>query len=298
MAIFDTPENGRAELTRRTLESLTDTVDFYKHRLFLVINAATPETMAAIKTFSAKAVSRVHETPKAGGVGMEAKNPVTVIRNSENVGTARAINQAWKHKYPGENAIKMDNDVVIHRSGWVDEMEEAISRDPRIGIIGLKRKDLWETPWHPNPDHRSTLRMLPHEAGQKWLIVEDVNHVMGTCQMYSAALLEKIGYLYQRGLYGFDDSLAAIRCKVAGFNSCFLQGVEIDHIDPGGNDFTQWKRDKAGEDSPEYHRLKAGYLNGTIGVYYDADGNNPTTLDTVERSVPRYSWAAPNLHTR
>jgi GT2 family glycosyltransferase len=284
MAIFDTHENGRSELTRRTLESLTDTVDFYKHRLFLVINAATPETEEAVDYC------------------FEYLQPsCTVIRNTENVGTARAINQAWKHRKPGENAIKMDNDVVIHRAGWVDEMEEAISRDPRIGIIGLKRKDLWETPWHPNHDHRSTLRMLPHEAGQKWLIVEDVNHVMGTCQMYSAALLEKIGYLYQPGLYGFDDSLAAIRCKVAGFKSCFLQGVEIDHIDPGGTDFTQWKRDKAGEDSPEYHKLKAGYLNGTIGVYYDADGNNvtiPTTLDTVERAVPRYSWAAPNLHTR
>lgn len=298
IAIFDTPENGRSELTRRTLEGLLDTVDFERHRVFLVVNAATEETEAAIKDFSSKAVRFVTksvQTVRGSDYIETIKTPVQIIKNAENVGTARAINQAWKLRYPGEHAIKMDNDVVIHRKGWIDEMEEAISRDPKIGIIGLKRKDLWETPWHPDPAQRSTLRMLPHEAGQKWLIVEDVNHVMGTCQMYNSALLEKIGYLYQPRLYGFDDSLAAIRCRVAGFKSCFLHGYEIDHIDPGGTAFTQWKRDVAGEDSAEYNRLKTGYLNGTIGIYYDADGNNQTTVDSFQ---PGYIARTPNYSTR
>ncbi len=217
----------------------------------------------------------------------------SVIWLPENIGTARAVNKGWKHRQPGEMCIKMDDDVVIHRAGWVDEMEEALQRDPKIGIIGLKRKDLWETPWHPDPTQRSAVMMLPHQAGQKWIIVEDVNHVMGTCQAYSPALLEKIGYLYQPRLYGFDDSLAAIRCKVAGFRSCFLHGYEIDHIDPGGDAYTQEKRDLAGQDSAEFHRIKAGYLNGTIGIYYDADGNNPTTVEQ-----PGYKWTLPNLQTR
>lgn len=292
IAIFDTPENGRSELTRRTLESLLQTVDFTRHRVFLVVNAATPETEAAIDAFRSGIIEMKYNPipPDTNGANFAT---ATIIRNKENKGTARAINRAWKHRQPGEHAIKMDNDVVIHRSGWVDEMEEAISRDPKIGIIGLKRKDLWETPWHPDPTQRSAMRMLPHEAGQKWIIVEDVNHVMGTCQMYNAALLDKIGYLYQPGLYGFDDSLAAIRCKVAGFTSCFLHGYEIDHIDPGGNEHTEWKRRKAGEDSPEYHRLKDGYLSGSISIYYDADGAQP-----VEPVLPLRSWLMPNLSTR
>jgi GT2 family glycosyltransferase len=279
IAIYDTPENGRSELTRRTLESLLETVDFQRHRVFLVVNAATDETENDIKHF-------FNCLDKS----------CTIIRNAENVGTARAINQAWKYRKPGEHAIKMDNDVVIHRAGWVDEMEEAITRDARIGIIGLKRKDLWETPWHPSPDFRSTLRMLPHEAGQRWIIVEDVQHVMGTCQMYSSALLDKIGYLYQPGPYGFDDSLSAIRCRVSGFRSCFLHGYEIDHIDPGGNDHTKWKSDITASGTPankEYHRLKDGYLSGAIPVYYDADGAQP-----VEHALPFRSWLVPNLSTR
>lgn len=289
MASYCTESNNRAPLLKRTLDSLLQTVDFQKHRIFIVVNSAVPESVDAIFQFG-----------KAVGPALE------VIYPPENIGTARAVNKGWERRVPGEMAIKMDDDVVIHRAGWVDEMEEAISRDSKIGIIGLKRKDLWETPWHPNQEHRGHLRMLPHETGQKWIIVEDVNHVMGTCQAYSAALLERIGYLYQPRLYGFDDSLAAIRCKVAGFRSCFLHGYEIDHIDPGGDAYTQEKRDMAGQDSAEYHRLKTGYIdhsisiyydadgnNRTVSVYYDADGNNPTTVEK-----PGYTWTIPNLSTR
>ncbi len=279
MAVYDTVENGRAGLTRRTLESLANTVDLSAHRIFLVINAGTQETMSAIMDFN--------DTVLYAGRG----DNLTVIRNAENIGTARAINKAWAYRKYGENAIKMDNDVVIHRSGWVEEMEECICRMPKIGIIGLKRKDLWENPDHPELQHRSTLKMVPHQLGQKNLYVEIVNHVMGTCQMYNSALLDKIGYLYQPGLYGYDDSLAAIRCNMAGFLSCFLCGVEIDHIDPGGNDHTEWKRAKAGEDSAEYHRLKAGYMSRSIGIYYDADGvqqQNTSTTTSEERPLLTY----------
>jgi predicted RecA/RadA family phage recombinase len=61
----------------------------------------------------------------------------------------------------------------------------------------LKRKDCWEHPEHEQPDLRSTLFMLPHQSGERWIVGERVFHVMGTCQMYNSAFLDKIGYLYQ-----------------------------------------------------------------------------------------------------
>jgi len=99
--------------------------------------------------------------------------------------------------------------------------------------------------------------------------VEYVNHVMGTCQMYSPELRAKIGYLYQPRLYGFDDSLAAIRCHVAGFKNAFLPHIEIDHIDPGGTAYQDWKHKVSGEDMAEYNRLKHGYQTGQIPIYYN-----------------------------
>lgn len=246
MAVFDTEENGRSEYTLETLKSLFWTVK--GHRIVVVDNASCEETKRILR---------------------DCANFIEVITLTENVGTAKAVNKAWQLRKAGENCIKMDNDVVIHQSGWVEQMENAISKDPSIGIVGLKRKDCWEEPSRTD-FYKSSLEMLPHVPGEPWLVVERVNHVMGTCQMFSSELLDKIGYLYQPRLYGFDDALAAIRCQVAGFYSCFLPHIEIDHIDTGATAYQGWKEKHAGEDMAEYNRLKNGYLSGTIPVYSEA----------------------------
>jgi hypothetical protein len=83
------------------------------------------------------------------------------------------------------------------------------------------------------------------------MVVEDVNHVMGTCQGYSSALIDKIGYLYQGQdegkIYGLDDTLASFRAHLAGFRTVFIPHVDIDHVDPGQSQYTEWKRQVAGE---------------------------------------------------
>jgi GT2 family glycosyltransferase len=258
MAVHDLPDNNRDWMTAATLQSLLNTVDFGRHRIFISVNAGTDATWNAIWDFADN-----------------VKDALTVVDNGQNLGTAKAINKGWKTRQPGELCIKMDNDVVIHNAGWVDLMEEAVQRDPQIGIVGLKRIDLWERPDHPERRWRSELYFLPKAPGMEyWLPVERVEHVMGTCQGFNPALLDKIGYMYQPRLYGFDDSLAAFRCIAAGFYSCFLPHIRIDHIDPGGTAYQDWKRRVSGEDMAEYNRLKDGYLSGRISPYYDAEGNN------------------------
>lgn len=277
MCAYDTGANQRAPLIRQTLESLLRTVNFSRHRIIVVVNSSTEESAADICAFLEKA----------------GKN-ADAIWLPENVGTARGINKAWLTRQEGEHAVKMDDDVVIHRAGWVDEMEEAIARDPRIGIIGLKRKDLMEKPDAQEQRFRSTLHMLPHENGQRWLIVEQVEHVMGTCQMFNAALLEKIGYFYQPRLYGFDDSLAAVRCRVAGFYNCFMPSYEIDHIDDGGTAYQDWKGKHAWEDMAEYNRLKEGYLTGRVPIWYGPNGEQDQQPATPAAPA-RIGWAMPGM---
>lgn len=254
MACYDTVENGRTWMTKETLISLSETVDFRKHRLFVIDNASCQATKDLLKEF--------------------AWMQYTVITNEVNVGTAKAINQAWGHRMPRENLIKMDNDVVIHSAGWVDLLEELIARmgktDAPAGIVGLKRKDCIESPNLPEGDfYRSELIMTPAPLGHKWIIAEKVNHVMGTCQMYNHQLIDQIGGLYQMdGLYGFDDTLAAIRCQVAGFHSYFLPEVVIDHIDPGDTNYQKWKEGYAGERMRKFNELREQYINGQTSIFY------------------------------
>jgi GT2 family glycosyltransferase len=249
MCCYDTEENGRSKYTKATLEMLFDTVDFDKHRLIIVDNDSCEETKHIISEFLTCTNSNVE-----------------AIELDENIGTARAINKAWALRKKGEHLIKMDNDCLVNYSGWVDEMEEVIARDPSIGILGLKRKDLLENPWRT--DHfKSTLRMLPHVNGQPWIIVEDVEHVIGTCQMYNHRLIDKIGGLMQPGVYGFDDTLAAVRCKLAGFKNSFLPHIDIEHIDYKETPYWQEKKDLAMRDMPEFNQMKADLISGKLNTF-------------------------------
>jgi len=257
LAVYDTDENKRTAYTRRTLYSLLETVDFDKHKLRIVDNNSCTNTLDLYKSFQ-------DDFPfRHGG------NNLDIRYNLKNIGTAEAINLAWKQRKKGENCIKMDNDVVFHSEKWVDEMEEAIKREPKIGQIGLKRKDLAESPNQTEPHYKSELLMLPHKAGERWIVVEKCNHIMGTVQMYSSALLDKIGYLKQPFIYGYDDSLASLRSSLAGFINVFLSHIEIDHIDDGQNPYTQTKRQLAAESMNAYNKLVEEYRSGKIPLYYN-----------------------------
>jgi GT2 family glycosyltransferase len=247
MAVYDTEENKRSEYTKEVISTLVSQGVHEEHTLVVIDNNSCKETKDFLHDYS----SLVH-----------------TIYNKENVGTAKAINQAWALRKPNQHLIKMDNDCVVNYSGWVDEMEEAIERDKQIGILGLKRKDLLENP-NRTDQFKSTLRMLPHQNGESWIIVEDVEHVMGTCQMYNYRLIDKIGGLMQPGVYGFDDTLSAVRCKLAGFKNSFLPHIDIDHIDTKENPYWQTKRDLAMNDMAMFNAMKDRMIRGEQSIKVD-----------------------------
>ncbi|MDY7078023.1 MAG: glycosyltransferase [Chloroflexota bacterium] len=252
MAVYSTESNGRAWMTVKTLDSLARTVDWERHRLVVIDNGSCKKVFEYYRRF-------------------EKIFPFYLIVSERNVGTARAVNKGWALREPGEHCVKMDDDVVFHQPEWADWIEDVFERDPQIGICGLKRNDLDESPFAEG-SMQSTLRMLPHEKGQRWLVVEEVESVIGTCQGYSSALLDVIGYLTQPGVYGFDDSLSAVRAKVCGFKSAFLCGFEIDHIDPGGTPYTTWKRQVADTYFPDFRTKALLYESGVLLPKCDVEG--------------------------
>jgi hypothetical protein len=262
MAVYCTEENKKDECLIKTLRSLQSTVDFNKHRMGLRINASTLQTAYMLRDFC-------YNIPSRFCIQEALPNEEGVIY--DNIGTAKAINKVWQLRKPGEHCIKMDDDIVINSPGWIDELEEAIRRDPTIGQVGLKRKDCWEWPGHEQSDWRSELHMLPHVPGEPWQIVEKVKHVIGSCVMHSAALLDKVGYLYQPSLYGYDDVVMSHRTHLAGFYSCFLPHINIDHIDPGDTPYQDWKQKHSGEVTQQVIDLVHEMYNGTKPIYYGAE---------------------------
>lgn len=268
MAVYDTEENGRSITTRQTLygkqalspdysagRGLIDTVDWSNNRIIFVDNNSCEETKRMLKDFC----ERIE--------GFYQSNSF-VIPLPSNIGTAKAVNKALAFRKKDEFAIKMDNDAVIRNYNWIEDMEDVIRRMPQIGVLGLKRPDLQESVYAINTDQRTRLLEVPHETGQRWRVVEDAKMIMGTCTMLNPALLERVGGFYQMdGLYGFDDCLMCVRSTVAGFTNCFLHGIDIDHIDPGGTEYTDWKAKHAGEILSKYGEVEAAYKSGVRDVY-------------------------------
>jgi GT2 family glycosyltransferase len=253
MAVFDTEENKRSDYTRRTLRGLRDSVDWSKHRLIVVDNASCEETKDLLKSYA------------------NAWPHMTVITNKKNLGTAEAINLAWRLRNPGEHCIKIDNDIIIKNcSDWVEQLEEVVELDAVIGQVGLKRVDCIETTTNPNAFYRSTLRQLRHEPGKRWVVVEAQFHVMGSCVLHSSALLERIGYLYQIGVYGFDDSFMSYRARIAGFDTVMLPHIVIAHIDTGDNPYQKIKEAQANDVwSAGLYQKTLKYYQETKDVKYD-----------------------------
>ncbi len=272
MAVLDTPENNRFTLTLRTLDSLHRTVDWSRHRLVVIDNGSTCPKARRMFDWA----ERYGFSGSWAGVGGVYDLPsATLIRNSENRGQARALNQGWLHRRPGEHVARCDSDVEFLDAGWLDRMAECLDRDPTLGILGLKRPDLWERPDQPDANGRSELVMLPHEPGQDWLVVERAKSVIGTAQAVSHRLVDKVGYLYQSNWHwGLEDSLMMTRAGAAGFWGGFWLGHRIRHLDetpPGGSEYQRWKEAQGWANMAAHDRLREEYRAGVRPLYHGPD---------------------------
>jgi len=250
MCVYSTEDNQKDECLEKTLLSLKRTVDLKKHRLFLSVNGKTEKTLNIIN-------SSLEEID------------FTLIENEKNLGTAKGINKCWVYRKEGEHCLKIDDDIVIDSPGWLEVLEEALSLDENIGQIGLKRTDLSEDP--NNPNNRSTLISLPHTPGKRWIHVEKVDHVIGSCVLHSAKLIKKTGGLFQGddNLYGFDDCLKSYISILAGFYNCFWPHILIHHIDNRPSAFRDWKRSHASKNFPMFQNICKELKNGTRKLYFD-----------------------------
>lgn len=255
LPIWDTEENGRTALTATVLPRLLETIRD-ADRVVVSDNGSCARTLALYNRLKLTYAN------------------FDVLYNERNLGIAEATNRVWRLRQRDEIVCKMDNDCYITSfTCWPVWIEHVFARHPEIGILGLKRKDLAEHPNAPEPHYRSTMYYADHRPGERWIPLEEVNHVMGTCYCFNPTMLPKFGYLMQPGtVYGFDDSLAAVRAHKLGYKTCFLPHIEIDHLDVDGaqeDPYTHWKHLEAGNGMAEYNRLVTAILRGEVSPYYD-----------------------------
>ena len=232
ICVHSTDENDRLKYTKECLESMLKTVDLNKHSLHIINNKSSLPTTEYLIDF------------------VRNNNVGAFYNLKNNIGTAAGINLAIKERLPNQIVIKCDDDVVIHQSGWVEELEQAIIERPEIGICGLRREDVYGN----------------FMADGKFLFGDDI---MGTCTAFNPKLLDKIGYMSQPSKYGFDDNLISVRSLVTGFKNCFLPHIKITHLDDGKNPYSDWKKKEAAMYLQEVSIMCDMYKSGKLNPYYD-----------------------------
>jgi GT2 family glycosyltransferase len=257
MASYATETNNRLEYAKETLHSLLWNVDFRKHQLFISDNGSCKEMLDFYDWF------------KNEFELFNAKENLTISLNGKNLGTAEAVNLGIRERKPNQYVVKIDSDVTINTENWVDKMEECFDRYPNLGILGLKRTEVMQKADHENPAYRTKLVSAPHERGQKWIILELCDDIIGTCTMFSPNLLDKIGYLFQPAHYGWDDVLACVRSEKAGFVNAFLPHIPIVHLDNGEGDYVKQKLKEAEKTIAEFSEIAEDYKKGVRDIYYN-----------------------------
>jgi len=265
LTTYCTRKNQKLPMLESTLGMLLATVDWDRHRIVIVDNASQVDVRGAVDAFQ-KVVPQSR-----------------FVANATNVGTARGFNlghSTGNAVFGEQHTLKLDDDVVVHKSGWLDLMELALSRRPRLGGISLKWRMLSEC---PDPEvlppekvaeHSSTtsLEFLCRKTLDDWWTVIEISPLIsGMCALYHKRALAQIGQMYQPSIYGQDDVLMCKRLTVAGWKLAFLPQVRVDHIDPGNTEWSQWKRDEAGRTfaSPRWREIEQELLDGK---YYSPDG--------------------------
>lgn len=201
--------------TKLSVDSVLKKIRGTAFELIIVDNGSRPD------------VGSYFDNLKVGGVDMQ------YIRNDENLGPIRAINQGIKHAKYDYIAV-MHNDVIILQDDWMEKILSYMEKDPKIGIAGLAgRQEIYDTGCVNEASLKHDLRSEDLNPPMKEDLAE-VAVVDGLGFVMTRRFLEKtkgfdetFGYMH---CYDLDISLQSIK---AGFKNVVVRVAAI-HIGNGG----------------------------------------------------------------
>jgi GT2 family glycosyltransferase len=161
------------------------------YRLIIIDNASDEETGRSLEGYKAS-----HEN-------------VVLIRNTDNIGWVKAVNQGIAASSAGYVCI-MNNDTLAETDGWLEGLIEAADSSDDIGLV--------------NPEFDSR-RSVPCSG------IIEIDFCRGYCVLIKRAVIDKIGGLDESyGLGYYDDDDYSVRAIHAGFRCVKTSAVIVWHL--------------------------------------------------------------------
>jgi glycosyltransferase involved in cell wall biosynthesis len=191
-----------------------------------------------------------------------------VIRNlvllEQNTGVAKAVNLAWLQEPGAEYFMKLDNDMVIQKTGWLSPMVEVLEHLPLIGVLGY------------NVEPRGYARL---RVGRVRLRPKDHN-IGGACFLIPRRTEQLLGYFNEGyGLYGEEDADYGARVKLLGLWNAYMDDQRMMFHLPAGRAAHIDPCDLYARDGKEevvhaaYRHFKDDLRRGNLGTTSDYSKN-------------------------
>lgn len=237
--------NG-GELLRRCLGCLAENSPSVSHEVILVDNASTDESVPWLR---------------AGGAReLLGATPLRVVENDENLGFARANNQAIAlTSAPLVFLLNSDADLT---PGAVDTLVATLKSDPRVGAVGprLHNTDgtLQHSVWRNPPTVREILlsgsgawRLLPRRLRGELLLGghwghdrrRDVPMLFGAAILARREMIDAVGGLDERFHMYSEDVEWCLRIKRGGWRLVFEPAAVVVHHG-GQSALRRWTSDE------------------------------------------------------
>ncbi len=199
-----------------------------KIQIIIIDNDSTDKTAKSIKSYISK--RNIHNT-------------LYLIRNTSNVGFAKAINKGVS--YTKSDLICITNDDVIFDPNSIKILIEDIISNSKIGIIGPRVLS-------PHGNILSQGHIFNRWNGQVRPAKDDeqVDWIQGCCLLIDRKLFNKIGRLNDKYDHFFEDLEIAYKVKKSGKKIAFNPNAIITHAESSSsnkdmkNKYFLWYKNK------------------------------------------------------
>jgi GT2 family glycosyltransferase len=186
------PVYDKAELTLGCLKSIISHTDS-PYRIILIDNGSGDAARSMLGDFA------------------RSRDNVTLIRNEENLGWVRAVNQGIAASRAPYVCV-MNNDTVVETRGWLARMISVAEIAGDIGLVNPGFGECEDAPVVPGP-------------------FVEIDFCRGYCILIKRSVIDRIGSLDEAyGLGYYDDDDYSVRAIRSGFRCVRASKVTVRHL--------------------------------------------------------------------
>ncbi|MDD5040088.1 MAG: glycosyltransferase family 2 protein [Patescibacteria group bacterium] len=223
----------------------TLSIIFVTHSSARYIVPFLESVMRATEKIDTQIIAVDNNSTDGTAAGLEKLPSVLCIRNSENVGFARACNQGIRSS-EGEFVLLLNTDMVV-KEGAVDALLEFLRSHPAVGVAGARLENPDGTLQHSIGRFPTVLKLIgdripvinavvPVYFERRAPVYSHIQYpdwVAGSCMLIRRTALQRAGMFDERYFMYMEDVELCYRMRRAGWQVGYCPDATVMHHDLG-----------------------------------------------------------------